>query len=337
MTKKDMLKNEILLKMKYYLNTEAMMILERTLSECFYQIDIVDATTLPATMDATNEYILELYQLKRSMTLKESTMKAYMLAVRDFLKYIPKPLTMVTKDDVEYFLREKQREGNNGASMNNKKRKINALFVWMKKQRFIRENPMDDIDNFKETRKPVDYLLAEDVEQLKEGCVTKRDRALLEWLRSTACRKGEIPYVKINQINWTSGELILYGEKTDTYRKVYLDGVALRYIREYIEEERHLDIRSDLPLFTCLNDSTKVLKKSGIYAEIKRIAKNSGITRRVYPHLFRKTAATNVVKRGGTADDAACYIGHKGSDVTRRHYIAQKDPEMVFRLYVAAV
>ena len=91
-------------------------------------------------MDTTNEYILELYQLKRSMTLKESTMKAYTLAVRDFLKYIPKPLTMVTKDDVEYFLREKQREGNNGASMNNKKRKINALFVWMKKQRFIREN-----------------------------------------------------------------------------------------------------------------------------------------------------------------------------------------------------
>lgn len=35
MTKKDMLKNEILLKMKYHLNTEAMMILERTLQMHF--------------------------------------------------------------------------------------------------------------------------------------------------------------------------------------------------------------------------------------------------------------------------------------------------------------
>ena len=76
------------------------------------------------------------------------------------------------------------------------------------------------------------------------------------------------------------------------------------------------------------------MSKGAIYAEIKRIGRKSGIKKRVYPHLMRKTTATNIVRRGGTADDAGCYIGHKGSDVTRRHYIAQKNPEMVFHQFV---
>lgn len=84
-------------------------------------------------------------------------------------------------------------------------------------------------------------------------------------------------------------------------------------------------------------DKTKKLQKSGIYAEIKRIAADSGINKRVYPHIYRHTVATNVIKRGGTVYDAGCYLGHKGSDVTQKHYIAQRDSEEVFRKYVQAI
>lgn len=35
--------------------------------------------------------------------------------------------------------------------------------------------------------------------------------------------------------------------------------------------------------------------------------------RRIYPHLFRKTTATNIIKRGGSAHDAGEYLGHKNS------------------------
>ena len=61
------------------------------------------------------------------------------------------------------------------------------------------------------------------------------------------------------------------------------------------------------------------------------------MNRRVYPHLFRKSTATNVVRRGGTVEDAGCYLGHKGSNVTQRHYIAQLDSEKVFKQYVAII
>lgn len=62
--KKEIFKNEIMIKMKYHLDKNQMSILETTLAEILYQVDIVDAVTLPATIDVSNEYILELYELK---------------------------------------------------------------------------------------------------------------------------------------------------------------------------------------------------------------------------------------------------------------------------------
>lgn len=179
---------------------------------------------------------------------------------------------------------------------------------------------------------------AEDIEQLKEGCKNRRDRALLEYFRTTASRKGEVPYVKVNQINWNTGKLLMYGEKTEEWRNVWIDGVAMKYLKEYLLLDRKVDLCSSEPLFTHIRgDKTKKLQKSGIYAEIKRIAADSGISKRVYPHIYRHTVATNVIKRGGTVYDAGCYLGHKGSDVTQKHYIAQRDSEEVFRKYVQAI
>lgn len=337
MTKKEEFRNEILLKMKYQLGKNELAMLEEALSESLYQVDIVEAVTLPATVTDSNDYILNLYELKRSLVLKESTMKGYMIAARELIRYVNKPLVMMDREDIEYYLRCKKKEGNTGSSLNNKRRKILALFRWMMKQHFITVNPVEEIERFKEIQKPVEHLMAEEMEQLKEGCINRRDRAMLEFLRSTACRKGEVPYIKISDINWATGEILIYGEKTETWRHVYLDGVAIKYLREYITIDREQSLDSSEPLFTSSRIPGKKLSKSGIYAEIKRIEQKSGIKKRVYPHLLRKTTATNIVRRGGTADDAGCYIGHKGSDVTRRHYIAQKNPEIVFRRFVEAV
>lgn len=144
--------------------------------------------------------------------------------------------------------------------------------------------------------------------------------------------------MKINQIDWNNGELILYGEKTEAYRQVFLDGVALKYIKEYIVLDRKQSFDSNEPLFThIVGDKSKVLGKGGIFKEIKDIAKRCGINKRVYPQLFRSTTATNIVRRGGTADDSGCYLGHKGSDVTRRHYIAEKNLRIVFFRFVYSI
>ena len=339
MTRKEMFKTDILLKMKHHLEPEVLSMLEVILSEELYRIDIVELQTLPATRDMTNEYILSLYELKKGTKLTPQTMKSYMITFRVFLRYVNKSLVQVTQDDVEHFLRQKLREGNNNKSLNNKRRKLNALFDWMRKSGFIQVNPVENIEPFKEVLSPIDHLEPEEMEALKAACKTKRDRAILEWFRCTAARNGEIPQVKINQINWAAGKVVIFGHKGHAYRTVCLDAVALKYLLEYIEE-RGLDIRSQQPLFThCVGDRTRPLGTDGLYLRMRNLGQQAGLNRRVYPHLFRKTTATNIIKRGGNNDDAGEYLGHKPQGVAARHYTFRSEEHTVkiFRNYVAAV
>lgn len=146
--------------MKYQLDKNELAMLEEALSESLYQVEIVDAVTLPATVTDSNDYILGLYELKRSLVLKESTMKGYMGAARDLIRYVNKPLVTMDREDIEYYLRCKKKAGNTGTSLNNKRRKILALFRWMKKQHFIAYNPVEEVEQFKEIQRPVEHLLA---------------------------------------------------------------------------------------------------------------------------------------------------------------------------------
>lgn len=339
MTRKELFKSDVLLKMKFHLSVSAMSILDIVLSEALYKVDLVDTETLPATQDMTNMYILQLYEVKKNGKLSEETMKAYMRCFREFLLYINKPLVQVKQEDVEEYLRKKRKEGNSNTSLNNKRRKLNTLFDWVRKSGLIQKNPVENIESFVEVLSPIDHLDPEEMERLKMACKTNRERALLEWLRCTATRKGEISSVNINQINWTEKKVIIYGQKGHAYRTVCLDSVAIHYLLEYIRE-RGLDIRSNQPLFThSRGDTTQSLSKAGIYAEIRRIGQRSGLNRRIYPHLFRKTVATNVIRRGGTDADAGEYLGHKPQGVTARHYAYRSEDHVIkiFQNYVAAI
>lgn len=98
--------------------------------------------------------------------------------------------------------------------------------------------------------------------------------------------------------------------------------------------------QSKEPLFTHLRGDKKCgLEAEGIYAAIKSIAKRAGIEKRVYPHIYRKSTATTIIRRGGTEDDAGEYLGHAPKNVTGKHYTfkSEQDVEQIFHSYVEAV
>lgn len=341
MTKKDIFRDEILLKAKNHLDVTQLSILESILNEALYSVDLVDVSpTVPAAIDNTNSYILSLYELKRGLSLSPETMKCYMITAKDFIHYVDKPLTQITTDDVEYFFSMKKKEGCKNSTLNNLKRNLNSLFNWMEKNNFINENPTEKIPSFKEVLKPVDHMTALEFDLLKTGCKTKRDRAMIEMFRCTAMRKGEFPSVRINQIDWKTGKILIYGEKGSAYRTVMLDDIALKYLSDYIKEERNLPFDSSEPLFTnSRGDRSKPLSKHGIYMAIKRLAEKSDLDKNVYPHLFRKTTGSNIIQRGGTSDDVSAYLGHKPQGVAKRHYIhmSEQYSEKIFSNYVRSI
>lgn len=114
------------------------------MSELLYNIEFVKSEYLPATIDMTNEYILGMYELKKGSRLSPETMRAYMITFKEFLRYVNKNLIHITQEDVEFYLMAKHKEGNSNTSMNNKRRKLNALFEWMRKSGMVLKNPVEN-------------------------------------------------------------------------------------------------------------------------------------------------------------------------------------------------
>ena len=339
MTCKDRLKNDIIVKMRLYLDTTQMSVLEAVIVQVTRNLDITEQETLPATVDNTNDYILNLFMARKAPKLKKTTVDAYMLTIRELIALVNKPLNQITEGDIEYYLYKKSQQGNNNTSLNNCRRNISAFYTWMRKVKIVTENPCEGIDTYTQVEKPIDHLEPTEWELLKKGCTDTRSRALIEFMRCTAMRRGEIPQVNICDIDFSTGAIIIYGQKSCKYRTVYLDKVAIYYIREYMKE-RGVSESSEQPLFTHLYGDTSIrLEDRGIYSLIKTIGRRANMDKRIYPHLFRKTTATTIVKRGGSEDAAGEYLGHAPRNVTGKHYTYKSTQyvEQIFHNFVESV
>ena len=338
MTVKENLRNNVLLQMKNHVDTITLNLLEDILTKVLAGVEVVEIETLPATKDDSNAYIWELFLLKKAPKLSEKTVKRYGDVLKHFSGYCHKPLVKVTGMDVELYLSEISKD-NNETSLDGQRRCLSAFFTWMRKSHLIVENPCDGIEPYKTIEKPIDHMEPEEVEQLKTGCRTKRDRAMIEFLRSTAVRVGEAAQVRVCDIDFRTGEVCIYGEKSRRYRSACLDSVALKYVSDYIRS-KNVSPGSREYLFTAIRGNIHSgLKRESIRGAISGIQKRAGMERRIYPHLFRKTTATNIIKRGGSVHDAGEYLGHKERSTAGRFYayVGKEHTVEIFKKYVAIV
>lgn len=333
---KEQVKNNIMMAMRIYLEPVNLNILESVLIREFSGVDFSEIETLPSTLTDVNEYIINLYVEKRTNKISKNTIDYYISTVRQLIDITHKSLIKIEQNDIELYLNYLRSCGNSNTSLNNRRRNLCAFFDWMRKNKFITDNPVEIIEPYPVQRKQVEIMNSEEIELLKEACETTRDRALIEFFRCSACRVGEIPYIKISDVNWNNGEVIVYGEKTRDYRTVMLDDVALQYLNFYLKE-RDIDKYSTEALFTHMKgDTHKALSADGIYYTIKQLAKRSKVTKNIYPHLWRKTTATRIAQKSGSDEMAGEYLGHTPKTVTGQHYIRKDKAHIVeiFNKYV---
>ena len=107
MNTKEKLKNDILVGMRMYLDPTTMAILEAVIVRAVQNVEMTEIETLPAAVDDTNRYIIELFMARKATKLKESTVEAYMSTIREFVALINKPLNKISECDVECYLYRK--------------------------------------------------------------------------------------------------------------------------------------------------------------------------------------------------------------------------------------
>lgn len=272
----------------------------------------VRETALSVETDPIPSLVKTYIVVKKTEGLSNGTLQNYALILRSFFAWCHKSVEEVTANDIRIFLYEygQQREVSD-RTLDKYRQMICWFFGWAHTEEYISRNPARAIKAIKFETKERQALSQLEMEHLRAGCSTLRDRAIIELMYSTGCRVSELTGLKKSDIDWCDGTVHLFG-KGRKHRTSYLNARATVAIKAY------LNSRTDSSDALIVTDRTpqRAVSKETIESVIRQISERSGIGRKVTPHVIRHTTATIAVNAGMPIEDVSKLLGHASVNTT---------------------
>lgn len=310
---------ELLTMLDKSMSKEQISAVDMALTALFQKYDISEACTELAVCDDSNDRIINTYIA--SMRLEgrsEKTLKQYYDALTKLLDEIPKSIKDIRTNDIRYHLAHYQATHKvSNATVNNKRKFLSAFFVWATREEIVDKNPILKINSIKEkyvTKKPFSDI---ELAKIRDVLEDNREKALVEFLLSTGCRVSEVAGLKVGNIDFRTGECVVLG-KGNKERTVYLNNKSMYYLERYLGSF----VDADRPLF--MNARGRGMTKQNIEELMRIIGKRAGVSK-VHPHRFRRTMATNAMKRGMPVQYIQVILGHSKLDTTMIYCIYDKE------------
>lgn len=303
---------EILRSMQFYLNEDQLQRLKNNLRIILGNCTIEETSNEILAIEKRWEVDLNDYLLSKKLEAKsENTINRYKYELTRLLSYIDKPLDKINSNDISsYMMIYKQVRNVSNQTLKNIRAIFSSFFVWMRDRERINSNPMNLVEHIKTENIIKPPFTDEEREKMFRACKTSRDRALLEFLYSTAIRVTEMTNLNKSDIQLSNRGLIVYG-KGAKERVVYINNRANMYLEEYLNSR----VDNDPALFVSTIRPYHRLTKQGVEDIVRRIGKRAGVSD-AYPHRFRRTAATNALNRGMPVQEVASMLGHSNLDTT---------------------
>ena len=250
---------------------------------------------------------------KRSEGLASKSIYEYKIMLEIFFKATTKQVHEISADDIRIFLNEYQANHKvSNRTLDKYREYICRFFTWLHEMGYIFKNPSIHIKPIKYEVVPRQALTDYELELFRNSCVTIREHAIVEVLYSTGCRVSEITIIKFEDINWSTGEVHIFG-KGSKHRISYLNARAKVALDNYLKiREGNSDY-----IFVSDREPHGPLKKEAIEKIIRQIAlRTIGINKHITPHVLRHTTATIGLKNGMQIDELSKLLGHTSINTT---------------------
>jgi len=236
------------------------------------------------SQDLTRQY--RLWLNRRS--IKKNTQNYYLVALRNFLKYLAKrDLKTLSADKIEL---GKQSE---------------RQVIFLENNELERLLNAPDNDSFK----------------------SLRDRAILELLFSTGLRVSELGGLNRDSINLKSGEFAVRG-KGDKVRLVFLSETAKTALKNYLQKRQDIDEALFIRNISAQggsasggknpakSDNLRLTSRS-IERLVRYYAAKAGLSKKVTPHTLRHSFATDLLINGADIRSVQALLGHSNITTTQ--------------------
>lgn len=313
-----------------------------------YDVSQAERSLIVYEQDETELMLKRFLAAKIAKGLSARTVKYYKESISMTFRIIGKPYDEITADDIRYYLAMRvQRDHVSKTTANNERRNLSSFYNWLQTEEILLKNPMNKVENIKETKKKKKAFTQMEIERLRDSCRTTKEQALIEILLSTWARVTEVSQIQIKEIN---GEIVTVHGKGDKDREVYLTPKACLLVNKYLQERsdtnpflfprakhagdvrkmckgRQRRLQGEWHKCAELVDDCKHTDMGTIESTVRNIGKRAGIAN-VHPHRFRRTGATMALRAGMPILQVSKLLGHEQIGTTQI-YLDISDEELM--------
>jgi integrase len=192
---------------------------------------------------------------------------------------------------------------------------VKRVFNWAHKQGHLRDNALRDVEKPRPSRRER-IMTPEQVEAVIAAYAPSNPfRLLLEALRLTGARPGELVKAEARHLDLAAGTLVLPGKTTRAtgrLRTIYLPSGAVEILRDLAERN------PDGALFR--NRDGRPWTRDAIVCRFARLRKRLGMGPEATAYSLRHGFATGALERGVPIATVAELMGHASTAMISRHY-----------------
>jgi integrase/recombinase XerD len=181
----------------------------------------------------------------------------------------------------------------------------------------IKYDPFYLLESPKQAHKIPEILSKNEVDIIIKAARTLLEKAVIELLYSSALRASELCNIQLNHINLANKELTVINGKGGKSAMVPVGNAAIKALKDYIKAN---SLTEGL-LFPSLD-------KHQLSLIVKQCAERAGITKRVYPHLFRHSCATHLLDNGADIRSVQEMLRHSSLSTTQIYIQVSMEKKM---------
>ncbi len=267
-----------------------------------------------------HELLVSFLSAKQIERCSEKTIDYYRNMIFKMLESVNLKIESITTDDLRKYLADYKNQSNASKStIDNIRRVLSSFFSWLEDEGHISKNPVRRIHRIKTKRVVKEVLSDENFEVLRDKCDNIRDLAMIELLASTGIRVGELVNLNIDDVLFSERECVVLG-KGDSERIVYFDAKTKIHLQKYLESRKD----NNPALFVSLRKPHDRLGIPGVEKRMRKLGHEAKI-KKIHPHKFRRTMATNAIDKGMPIEQVQRLLGNVQIDTTMQYAMVNQN------------
>jgi len=247
------------------------------------------------------------------------TITNYKIDLREFSDFLSsRQIETVDYLFIRQFLAHLRQKKLSGSSISRRLSCLRSFFKFLVREGLIKNNPLTGVSTPKKGRRLPVYMQEAEVLKLLSApgkdLTGIRDRAILEALYSTGIRVSELVNMNIDNCDFISGVIKVYG-KGKKERFVPIGDRAVKAIREYLKTSSSMRPGNKKAVF--LNKNGGRLTDRSVRRVMARCINRASLKNNISPHTLRHSFATHMLNRGADLRAVQELLGHANLSTTQ--------------------